>query len=190
MSSNIGLSFKSWRWIERWDRDSWLSRSLEQVIGSRMVCIRLGGVGYGWNGGSKCRSSEEEFHRSYDVIHWIRIIWMHIWLDDSQPMVNTILERQRKAYQEHDIVLHFRKLSIGNEDGSKLGELPGILSQVVLVVHCFHMIVSYKILNISMTILISTLASGVQLFNSGYKSIPICQISSCVRKHLPNLCFV
>ena len=72
------------------------------------MCIRLGGVDYGWNGGLKCRSSEEEFCRSYDVVHWIRIIWMHVQLDDGQPVTNMILERHRKACQEHDIMLHFR----------------------------------------------------------------------------------
>ena len=108
MSSNIGLSFKSWWWIERGDRDSWLSGSLEWVIGSWLVCIGLKGIGYGWNGGSKCGSSEEEFRCSYDIIHQIRIIWMHIQLDNSQHMTNAILERHRETCQEHDIALHFR----------------------------------------------------------------------------------
>ena len=75
-----------------------------------MLLVRLGGIGYGWNGGLKYRSSKEELHCSYDVIHWIRIIQMQVWLDDSLPMVNMILERHRKACKEHDIVLHLREL--------------------------------------------------------------------------------
>ena len=81
---------------------------MEQAIGSWMVHVRLGGVGYRWNGGLKCRSSEEEFHCSYDIIHWIRIIQMHTQLDDSQPVMNVILERHREACQEHDIMFCFR----------------------------------------------------------------------------------
>ena len=106
--SLLSKSFKCWRQIERQDRDSWLSRSLEQAKGSWIVHVRLGGIGYGWNGGSKCGSSEAEFCHSYDVVHQIRIIQMHVWLDDSQPVTNVILERRREACQEHNIVLCFR----------------------------------------------------------------------------------
>ena len=190
MSSSIGFSLKSRRWIEGCNRDSRLSGPLKQVVRCQLLLVRLGGIGYGWNGGLKYRSSKEELHCSYDVIHWIRIIQMQVWLDDSLPMVNMILERHRKACKEHDIVLHLRELSINDQDGSDLGELPGILSQVVLAVHHLHTIVSYKILDISMTILVSILTSRVQLFNSDNKHRLIWQISSCFRNHLPNLCFI
>ena len=93
-------------------------------------------------------------------------------------------------HSEYDIALHFRELSVSDEDLGELGELPGILSQVVLAMHHFRMIVTYKILNISVTIPVSTLASGVQLFNSSNKISPICWDSSCFRKCLPNLCFI
>ena len=75
-------------------------------------------------------------------------------------MMNKILERCRKAYKEHDIAFHLRELSINNQDGGDLGKLPGILSQVVMAAHDFHTVVSYKILDISATIAVSTLTSG------------------------------
>ena len=92
MSSNIGLSFKSWRWIERWDRDSWLSGSLEWAIGCQMVHIRLGGIGYGQNGGSKCGSSEEEFRCSYDVICYAGCI-----INDSEQCTLKCSARTRRV---------------------------------------------------------------------------------------------
>ena len=75
-SSSIGFGLKSRRWIERWDGGSWLSGSLEWMIGCCMLWILMGDIGYWWNGGSKCRSGEEELHCSYDIVHWVRIIWM------------------------------------------------------------------------------------------------------------------
>ena len=72
---------------------------------------------------------------------------MYIQHDNSQPMTNAILERHRETCQEHDTTLCFRELSVSSEDHSELSELPGILSQVILAMHHFHMIVTYKILN-------------------------------------------
>ena len=147
-SSSIHFSLKSRRQIERYDRDSRLSSFLKWEIRCLLMWVRLRSIGYRWNGGSKCGSSEEELCHCYDIVHWIGIIQMQVWLDNSQPMMNMILERCREVCKEHDIVLYFGKLSINDQDDSDLG----ILSQVVLTMHCFCMIVPYKILDISTTV--------------------------------------
>ena len=68
--------------------------------------------------------------------------------------------------QENNITLYFRELLISNQDSSYFGELPGILSQVILTLHCFQATVPYKILDISAAISVSTLTSWIQLFDS------------------------
>ena len=52
----------------------------------------------------KMQSSEEELCCSNDIVHQIRIIQMYIWLHNSQPVTNAVLERHREACQEHDIM--------------------------------------------------------------------------------------
>ena len=107
----------------------------------------------------KMQSSEEELCCSNDIVHQIRIIQMYIWLHNSQPVTNAVLERHREACQEHDIM--FCVMIHGRDILFSIIHLPPFIFWFSLYIYCVNYVLCrhlpiHHMVNLSLFQLISS----------------------------------